>query len=124
MEKLIKFGFVGIINTIINLIIFNILIYFGMNYIVANSIGFIVGMVNSYMWNNIWVFKAKSKSPKTIIKFIIVNLIVLGINNLLLFILVKEFGLNKTVAQIMVLVITTLVNFLGNRFWTFKEKRD
>ncbi|WP_297637222.1 GtrA family protein [uncultured Clostridium sp.] len=124
MEKLIKFGFVGVINFTITLIVYNILIHFGVNYIVANSIGYIAGMVNSYVWNNIWVFQAKSKSLKVAIKFIIVNLIVMGINNILLFILVKDCGLNKTIAQGVALVITTLINFAGNRFWTFREKSN
>lgn len=124
MEKFIKFGFVGIINTVINWVVYNILLYFGVNYIVANSIGFGVGMINSYIWNNRWVFKAKSKSPKTVTKFIIVNLIVLGLNNLLLFVFVKEFDLNKTVAQILVTIIMMVVNFFGNKLWTFREKRD
>ncbi|MGL5648391.1 MAG: GtrA family protein [Clostridium sp.] len=123
MEKLIKFGFVGILNTVINMIVYNILLLCGLNYIFANSIGYGIGMINSYIWNNIWVFKTKSKSVHTIIKFIIVNLIVLGINNGLLYILVKEFDLNKTIAQVLVLVITTLINFVGSKLWTFKEKK-
>ncbi|MGL4848920.1 MAG: GtrA family protein [Clostridium sp.] len=124
MEKLVKFGFVGILNTLINMVVYNILLFCGLNYIFANSIGYGIGMINSYIWNNVWVFKTKSKSIHTIIKFIIVNLIVLGINNGLLFILVKEFDLNKTVAQILVIVVTTLINFVGSKLWTFKEKEQ
>lgn len=124
MEKFIKFGFVGIINTGLNFLVYNILLFFGVDFIVANTIGFCIGMINSFIWNNYWVFKTKSKSPKIMIKFIIVNLILLGIANLLLFIFVKEFGIEERIAQVLVVVINMLINFVASKFWTFKEKRD
>lgn len=124
MEKFIKFGFVGIINTGLNFLVYNILLFFGVDFIVANTIGFGVGMINSFIWNNYWVFKTKSKSPKIMIKFITVNLILLGLANVLLFIFVKEFGIEERIAQVLVVIINMLINFVASKFWTFKEKRD
>lgn len=121
MEKFIKFGLVGIVNTAITMIIFNILHFMGVNYIVANSIGYIGGMANSYLWNNKWVFKSESKDVSTVVKFIIVNLIVMGINNVLLILLVNKIGIATVIAQVIALVITTIINFLGNKLWTFNK---
>ena len=121
MEKFLKFGLVGIINTVITLVIFNILNFIGINYIVANTIGYIGGMVNSYVWNNKWVFKANSKELSTIGKFIIVNLIVMILNNFILILLVEKLGLNTIFAQIIALGITTVINFVGNKLWTFNK---
>lgn len=119
MEKFIKFGLVGILNTIITIIVFNIFNFIGINYIIANSIGYCAGMINSYVWNNRWVFKANSKEVSTIGKFIIVNIIVLLINNGILILLVNKIGLSTIIAQVVALVITTILNFIGNKLWTF-----
>lgn len=121
MEKFLKFGLVGIINTVITLIVFNVLNIMGVNYIVANSVGYICGMVNSYVWNNKWVFKANSKEISTIGKFIAVNAVVMVINNIILIGLVENMGVNTIIAQVIALVITTVLNFAGNKLWTFNK---
>ena len=53
MEKLLKFGLVGIFNTLITIISFWILLKFGMNYLIANTIAYLIGVANSYYWNKI-----------------------------------------------------------------------
>ncbi|WP_291651471.1 GtrA family protein [Clostridium sp.] len=122
MDKFVKFGLVGVFNTLIQIIIFNMLRVCNFNVVVANSIGYICGMVNSYLWNNRWVFKSNSKEAITIFKFIIVNLITMIINNLLLLILVGKLGLNDTISQIIAIIFTMIINFIGNKLWTFKSK--
>ena len=102
--RFIKFGMVGVINTLVNWIIFFILNALGMYYILANIIAYILGTVNSYLWNTLWVFKYKDKaSTETTIKFIILNLIGLGLNTGILYVLVDLCNLNKFIG----LVITT-----------------
>lgn len=56
--QFIRFGIVGIINTLITLIV----IYFlqeilHVKYTISNFIGYIAGVVNSFFWNKLWVFK-------------------------------------------------------------------
>src|SRR5471030_3134591 len=61
IKQFIKFGIVGISNTLISLLIYYVLIYFKINYIVANTVGFIVSVLNSYYWNNKFVFKKSNE---------------------------------------------------------------
>ena len=90
--RFVKFGMVGVINTLVNWIIFFILNALGMYYILANIIAYILGTVNSYLWNTLWVFKYKDKaSTETTIKFIILNLIGLGLNTGILYVLVYKY---------------------------------
>ncbi len=62
MEKFLKFGLVGIFNTLITIISYIILVKFGMNYLVANIISYLIGVANSYYWNKNWVFQSNSKT--------------------------------------------------------------
>lgn len=121
MEKFIKFGLVGVLNTIITIIVFNILRFTGMNMVIANSIGYICGMINSYFWNNRWVFKSNSKDIVTIVKFIVVNVITMFINNFILILLVQNLGINEVISQGAALVLTIVINFIGNKLWTFNK---
>ncbi|EJR58604.1 hypothetical protein IIO_04192 [Bacillus cereus VD115] len=121
MEKLLKFGLVGIFNTLITIISFWIFLKFGMNYLVANTIAYLIGVANSYYWNKNWVFKPNNKSTSMFFKFLIVNLIVLAFNTLCLFILVDKLTLNAFIAQIFAIGVGMVINFVLNKIWTFNH---
>ncbi|MBU3138236.1 GtrA family protein [Clostridium gasigenes] len=121
MEKFIKFGLVGVLNTAITIGIFNVLRFVGIDIIVANTIGYICGIVNSYFWNNRWVFKSNSKDIATACKFIVVNIGTMFINNCILILLAQKIGINEVIAQGASLGLTTVINFIGNKVWTFNK---
>ncbi|MDM5237014.1 sugar translocase [Bacillus cereus] len=121
MEKLLKFGLVGIFNTLITIISFMILVKLGMNYLVANTISYLIGVANSYYWNKNWVFKPNNKSTSMFFKFLTVNLIVLAFNTLCLFILVDKLAFNPFIAQIFAIGVGMVINFVLNKIWTFNQ---
>ena len=95
--RFVKFGMVGVLNTLINWIIFFILDKLGVYYILANIISYSISTVHSYLWNALWVFKYKEKDKafsNTTIKFILLNIMGLCINTGIFYILVDFFGLN------------------------------
>ncbi|PFB61279.1 GtrA family protein [Bacillus cereus] len=124
MEKLLKFGLVGIFNTLITIISFWILLRFGMNYLVANTIAYLIGVANSYYWNKNWVFKPNNKGTSMFFKFLTVNLIVLAFNTLCLFILVDKLALNALIAQIFAIGVGMVINFVLNKIWTFNQTEN
>ena len=120
--RFIKFGMVGVINTLVNWIIFFILNALGMYYILANIIAYILGTVNSYLWNTLWVFKYKDKaSTETTIKFIILNLIGLGLNTGILYVLVDLCNLNKFIGLVITSAIVMIINYIVNKLWVFSK---
>ena len=120
--RFIKFGMVGVINTLVNWIIFFILNALGMYYILANIIAYILGTVNSYLWNTLWVFKYKDKaSTETTIKFIILNLIGLGLNTGILYVLVDLCNLNKFIGLVTTTTIVMIINYIVNKLWVFSK---
>ena len=120
--RFVKFGMVGVINTLVNWIIFFILNALGMYYILANIIAYILGTVNSYLWNTLWVFKYKDKaSTETTIKFIILNLIGLGLNTGILYVLVDLCNLNKFIGLVITTGIVMIINYVVNKLWVFSK---
>jgi putative flippase GtrA len=51
-----------------------------MNFLLSNTVAYILGIVNSYFWNTRWVFK-DSNADNTVIKFVIVNIVALAASN-------------------------------------------
>lgn len=58
--QLLKYGLVGVMNTIITLVVFYLLnTHAGAPYGLANIVAYIAGVINSFLMNRAWVFKAK-----------------------------------------------------------------
>ena len=119
-KEFILFALVGVSNTVINFIVYTILVYFSMPYLIANVIGYGVGMINSFLLNKYFVFQKKEGDSSVFIKFVFVNLITVTVHSILLYVLVSIFGWHKIYSQAFVTIITLVLNYLGNKLWTFK----
>lgn len=124
MKKILKFGLVGILNTLITFISYAVFVTFGINYLIANCVSYFIGVINSYYWNKNWVFKSTSKDSTLILKFFAVNLIVLTFNTIVLFIFVDKLGIDKFISQIFSISVGMVINFFLNKIWTFNKQKE
>ena len=124
LTQFIKFSLVGLLNTAIHYGIFYVTFtYMGVHHLLASTLGFSVAVTNSYLINKHWTFKTRgSKVHHEFAKFIIVNLITLSINLGSMAVLVEQFGMDPRIAQLASIGLTLSINFLGNKFWTFRQK--
>lgn len=123
ISKFIKFGIVGILNTLINWTIFAILNFLGMYYIISNIIAYVIATINSYIWNSKWVFKYKGEDKKeTTGKFILLNLFGLSLNTVILYLFVDLMRFNKLIALVITTIIVMIINYILNKVWVFNEK--
>ena len=120
--RFVKFGMVGVLNTLVNWSIFFILETCGVYYILANIISYSLSTIHSYLWNTLWVFKYKDKaSTDNTFKFIVLNIIGLCLNTGILYVLVDFFNLNKLFALIITTAIVMIINYAVNKVWVFKK---
>lgn len=121
--KFIKFAIVGVINTLLNWIIFFLLNSLGIYYIVSNVIAYTVATINSYLWNSKWVFGyTKGFKDNASIKFIILNIVGLILNTIILFILVDMFNIGKLIALVITTAIVMIINYIVNKVWVFRNE--
>ncbi|MDR2730220.1 MAG: GtrA family protein, partial [Treponema sp.] len=65
--QFVKFGIVGLSNTAISYVIYSLLVYPGLHYIIASVIAFITSVLNSFFWNNKYVFKKEDNQKRGVI---------------------------------------------------------
>ncbi len=118
-KQFIKYATSGTVNTIITLVIYNLLIKVNVGYIISNTIAYIFGVANGFILNKIWVFKSDGRVSALLMKFIIVNLISLIFSTAILFCLVNNLYINKILAQMIATISTGIVNYILNKLWTF-----
>lgn len=119
--QLYKYGLVGVFNTLLTLAIIWILTQcLNSTEYVANIIGYVAGIVNSFIWNRNWTFNSKSKVSKAFFLFIIIfvfsYLIQLGV----LYLLLKNTAIDAFICQFLSMCVYTAINFPLNRYITFK----
>ena len=123
--QLIKFAIVGCINTGLSLAIFYILYnWIDINEYISNLIAYIAGLINSFFWNKLWVFR---KNGGNIIReanyFFLIFVLCYGIQFVCFRTLVEYCKINANWAQIPAMIVYTISNYILNKFITFKTKQ-
>lgn len=120
--QFIKFGIVGVSNTLISLGIYYALVFVNVHYIIANTIGFIVSVMNAYYWNSKYVFKTDGvrNIVKSFIKVLMSYSLTFLLGTFLLYLWIDIFKISYIIAPIINLIITVPLNFIINKFWAMK----
>ncbi len=121
LVQFVKFGLVGVSNTLLSFAVYTILLkVFGVWYIAASGIGFALGAVNGFLLNRRWTFKEHAGDPLTPVRWAIVQGCGLGATLGLVYLFVDGAGLDKLVGQACATAIVTVLTFGVNRSWTFR----
>jgi putative flippase GtrA len=119
--KFFKFGIVGVSGTAIDFgVTYALKEWAKLNKYLANSIGFTVAVSTNYFLNRIFTFESQGDMTFEYIKFVLIGIIGMGLNNLFIYLFEKRFGLNFYVAKIAATLIVMLWNFGGSLLFAFK----
>ncbi|MEA2095912.1 MAG: GtrA family protein [Candidatus Cloacimonadota bacterium] len=122
IEQFIKFGMVGLLNTLITIsIIFIFMMLLNVSYILSNIIGYLFGFVNSFILNKIWTFKSKKPIGRESFFFVLIFAICYLLQLLLLIVLKENLKIIPEYAQLIAMGLFAVLNFSGNKFITFKN---
>ncbi|WP_375347043.1 GtrA family protein [Priestia megaterium] len=120
----IKFALVGVLNTLIDFVVYALLTTIGVNYILAQWISYSAGILNSYVMNRKWTFERKEKSSKReVISFVIVNLITLSLTSFLLTVLYNKWGVALLLSKLLITIVSVGINFIGTKLFVFTTKK-
>ena len=91
------------------------------HYILANTLGFVISVINAYIWNSKFVFQKKDrKHGKSFVKVFVSYGSTFLLGTGFLFVLVHYWNVSEMIAPIINLLLTIPLNFLLNKFWAFK----
>lgn len=127
LVQFIKFGIVGLSNTLISYVVYLVGVRFGMHYLLASVLGFVISVLNSFYWNNKYVFQQGDEERNrwlTLVKtFMAYASTGLVLANILLYIWVDVLGISEYLGPIINLVITVPLNFVINKLWAFRGRQ-
>ena len=121
-----KFGLVGLSNTAVSMGCYYLFLFLNEDWYMAGSIvGTIVSIANAFFWNDRYVFSGNENDWKSKLKRLGKTYISYGgtaiLSNVMLWIEVVFFSVSKGIAPIVNLLVTIPLNFVINKFWTFRS---
>lgn len=123
LMQFVKFGLVGISNTLLFFAVYTLLWKaLGVWYVAASAIGFAVGAINGFLWNRAWTFRDHVGDALTPVRWFVVQTCGLLANSGLIYLFVDGAGLGKLIGQGITIVIVTVLTFIANRSWTFRTQ--
>ena len=142
--QFLKFNLVGVLNTIVDFVVFQILnLLLGWPKYLSQIISYSCGVANSYLFNSRWTFReTRSKSVREAVLFVAVNLVSLGVSLGVMWLCGNVFGVTNewaagwmpafltkfvtgdTIAKLIATVFSVVVNYIGNRLFVFNRRAE
>lgn len=120
---ILKFGSIGVMNTVLSYLIFLVLIGLNVHYLTASGLSFIVGTLFSYTVNSRYTFYVQ-RNILDFTKFLFVTIASLSFGLLLLYILKSKLGIPVLIAQMFVVIVRFPFVYLLMKFVVFGLKRS
>ena len=133
--QFVKFCLVGAMNTLVTLCtIFICKSLIGVNEYIANTLGYIMGVINSFLWNKQWVFHSQGRISREAVRFAIGFAICYSLQLITVIALnTSSFGEIELDTGLMVVsgyglatiigcAVYTIFNFIYNRLVTFRKR--
>jgi putative flippase GtrA len=129
-KQFVKFAVVGATGTIVNLAVLKATLFlwgrlvgdptFGVE-IFASGLAFGVAVVNNYLLNRWWTFRATGGFATQFLKFFVVSCAGLALNELAFWLFRGQVGLGVLVSQCIAILCVLPFNFILNKLWSFRE---
>lgn len=123
LAQFVKFGVVGVSNTLLTLFVYTLLFkLLGVWYVAASAIGFAIGAINGFLWNRAWTFREHVSDALTPVRWFVVQGCGLLANSGLVFLFVDGARMGKLGGQGLTIAIVMVLTFVANRSWTFRAR--
>ena len=120
LAQLAKFGVVGVIATVIDFGVMNILHYgLHVDLLIANTCGFTISLVFNYLASMKYVFSHREGMSRTreFVIFIVLSVIGLGLNDAIVVALAEMAGLEANIAKVCATALVMIYNFVTRKIF-------
>jgi putative flippase GtrA len=122
IRQTIRFGTVGLANTSIGLLaIYGVIYFFKADPVIANTIGYTIGMIVSFCLNRRWTFDDSRPIIKLLPRYIFVVATSYLLNLLVVWIGTRWYYVGPYLIQLFGISIYTILMFLGCKLIVFSK---
>ncbi len=137
--RFIRFAIVGVVGSVVDFGIFNLLAgFFLVSAVTASVISFVAAVASNFTWNRLWTYPDSRSKPvsRQLFEFTIISLIGLAIRTPIFVLSERLFTrwfyavslrvvspefLAHNLALTVAIIVVFFWNFFVNRFWTYSD---
>lgn len=90
---------------------------------VANVLAYAAGMINSFVLNRLWTFRAEGQVAEHAFRFIVLNAVTLVASTAIVFALVDRAGFPALAVWLPLTLAILTTHYLGMKHWAFAERQ-
>ena len=90
---------------------------------VANVLAYCAGLVNSFVLNRLWTFRAEGRVAEHALKFALLNAATLVSSTAIVLLLVDRAGFPALAVWLPLTLAILTAHYLGMKHWAFAERR-
>jgi len=90
---------------------------------VANVVAYGAGMLNSFVLNRLWTFRAEGQVVEHALKFVVLNAATLAASTAIVLVLVDWVGFPPLAVWLPLTIGILTAHYLGMKHWAFAERR-
>jgi len=125
-KQIRRFIVIGVASVLTDFAVYTLLTRAGLLWDVSKGVSYVSGMVVGFIGNKLWTFQSARRSPAEPITYILLYTTTLGVNvlvNRLVILVVGAWlatGVVKGLAFLVATGVTTVLNFVGMKWITFR----
>ena len=115
ITRLVKFGFVGIGNTLVDFAVYTLLVSLtGIDAAICNVISYMCGVLNSFILNKVWTFSdaARGNTAARLLLFYVANGLGLASSTFIVWLLAEPVG--PLIAKLIAVPCVFLMNYASS----------
>jgi len=125
-DQRVRFLAVGATNTVVGYLVFSAFTLWvfadvHLGYLLSLALSYVVGITLAFVLYRRFVFPVHGHLLRDFARFVSVYLVAIGINAAALPLLVEVAQVPPLLAQLMILVVTTLLSFFGHKKFSFRR---
>ncbi|MCI1282975.1 GtrA family protein [Lacticaseibacillus songhuajiangensis] len=123
----IRYVVIGVLTTVVNLVVFFLLKHLGMNYLIANTIAWLVSVIFAFFTNKQIVFQSKSKNAAAfaeMVLFFILRGVSLALDDGLMYLGISVLLWNTGLVKIAVQIIVIITNYIFSKLIFIHPKEN
>ncbi|CAA9232099.1 MAG: hypothetical protein AVDCRST_MAG76-1370 [uncultured Acidimicrobiales bacterium] len=113
--ELMRFAAVGATSTVLYLALYAGLVLTGVGFLLASVLAFLPVVVYSYLVHDRWTFRTRTPTHRGLGRWLLLQGTMLGLNSLALWGLVVQAGVNRLLAQVLLLPLLPPTTYLLSR---------
>jgi len=118
----------GLITTLVNLIVYKVLIDLGIHYTISTTVAFVVAVSVAFWTNRLYVFRSQSQGLASVFRemtsFFSMRILTYLIDVVGLILLIELLLVDPFISKLLVNGLVVVLNYLLSRFVVFQTGKD